>query len=344
MTTVRQITREVLENYIQCKTKGFLTLTGEFGTKTDYEAWRLKAVTQQRVNTAANFISHYRGHTLREDVVLTATAIITGPDVILRAQFDNELISLPFDALVRGERSGIRQNQFAYIPILFEDAKIKMAQKVLLGLFALILSELQEKEPTIGLVFHQRGRPTTIRFADGLKIARRIMSEIRGLQQSLAPPMLVLNDHCQVCEFRGRCHAQAIKEDNLSLLRGVDEGQVARLNAKGIFTVNQLSYTFRARRRPKRAKKSTLVHHIPLRALALREKKIFVHGDPVITVSHTRVYLDIEGTPQDRTYYLIGLHAISGEHGTRAAYWAETQVTAQPPLRTEAPPRIALIA
>ena len=53
MTTHGKITREVLENYLQCKTKGFLTLTGERETKTGYEAWRLRVAAQQKVGAAA---------------------------------------------------------------------------------------------------------------------------------------------------------------------------------------------------------------------------------------------------------------------------------------------------
>ena len=33
MTAQQKITREVLENYLHCKTKAFLTLTGEFGNR-----------------------------------------------------------------------------------------------------------------------------------------------------------------------------------------------------------------------------------------------------------------------------------------------------------------------
>ena len=54
-----------------------------------------------------------------------------------------------------------------------------------------------------------------------------------------SPPKLMLNDHCQVCEFRQRCHAQAVKEDNLSLLRGLGEKEIITLGKKGIFTVTQ---------------------------------------------------------------------------------------------------------
>ena len=153
-------------------------------------------------------------------------------------------------------------------------------QKTLLELFALLISELQGTEPALGLVCRSKGKPTTIRLTPGLQIARSLLREIKGLRQGLSTPMLVLNSHCLVCEFHRRCRAQALKEDNLSLLRGMNDLQITRLNKKGIFTVNQLSYTFKTRRRPKRAQKSSAVHHFPLRALALREKKIFLHGTP----------------------------------------------------------------
>src|SRR5271166_619166 len=147
-------------------------------------------------------------------------------------------------------------------------------QKTLLELFALLISELQGTEPALGLVCRSKGKPTTIRLTPGLQIARSLLREIKGLHQGLSTPMLVLNSHCLVCEFHRRCRAQALKEDNLSLLRGMNDLQITRLNKKGIFTVNQLSYTFKTRRRPKRAQKSSAVHHFPLRALAPREKKI----------------------------------------------------------------------
>jgi hypothetical protein len=158
----------------------------------------------------------------------------------------------------------------------------------------------------------------------GLQIARSFLREITELQQGLSTPMLVLNNHCQVCEFHDRCRAQALKEDNLSLLRGMNELQITRLNKKGIFTVNQLSYTFKMRRRPKRAKQSSPPHHFPLRALALREKKVFLHGKPEMALVGTRIYLDIEGTPQSHLYYLIGVITISGEHESHDTYWADT--------------------
>ena len=323
MTTVPKVTREVLESYLHCKSKGLLKLSREHGTKSDYEVWRLDLTARQQSEAVGNLVMRYPGHKIAADVPLTAATMEAGPQVILDGTFENELISLSVDALVKTEAPAT-QGQSHYIPVLFHDDEIRTSQKTLLECFALIISEVLETEPTVGLVCHSKGRPTTIRLTPGLRIARRVFSELKDLHQGLRTPMLVLNNHCQVCEFYDRCRGQALKADNLSLLRGMNELQITRLNSKGIFTVNQLSYTFKMRRRPKRAKHSAAGHYFPLRALALREKKIFVHGNPDMPLAATRIYLDIEGTPQSRSYYLIGIITISGVQESHDTYWADT--------------------
>jgi predicted RecB family nuclease len=64
-------------------------------------------------------------------------------------------------------------------------------------------------------------------------ISRSFLREIKELHQGLSTPMLVLNNYCQVCEFHDRCRAQALKEDNLSLLQGMNKLQITRLNNTG---------------------------------------------------------------------------------------------------------------
>ena len=80
------------------------------------------------------------------------------------------------------------------------------------------------------------------------------------------PPKLILNRHCQVCEFRRRCHAEATAKDDISLLRGVSEKEVRKYARRGIFTVTQLSYTYRPQRR-----RGGVKHDHTLKALAIRK-------------------------------------------------------------------------
>src|SRR5205814_6523337 len=105
---------------------------------------------------------------------------------------------------------------------------------------------------------------------------------------------------------RDSCRQKATKTDDLSLLVGISEDERKRHRSKGIFTVTQLSYTFRPRRTPKQAKKSARPRYPALQALAIRENTVFVHGSPRLPDSKTQVKLDIEGLTDSESYYLLG--------------------------------------
>jgi predicted RecB family nuclease len=80
--------------------------------------------------------------------------------------------------------------------------------------------------------------------------ARRVFQELRDLQTG-TPPRRILNSHGPLCEFRQRCHVEAMAQDDLSLLRGMSAKEITKYHQRGIFTVTQLSCTFRPRKRRK---------------------------------------------------------------------------------------------
>src|SRR5205085_10256436 len=141
---------------------------------------------------------------------------------------------------------------------------------------------------------------------------------------SKSPPDLILNRHCGDCEFQARCKQKAIEKDDLSLLAGMAEKERKEFNQKGIFTVTQLSYTFRPRRRPKHLRDKREKYHHSLKSLAIREKKIHIVGTPVLKIEGTPVYLDVEGLPDRDFYYLIGLRIGNGESAVQHSLWADT--------------------
>jgi predicted RecB family nuclease len=107
------------------------------------------------------------------------------------------------------------------------------------------------------------------------------------------------------------------REDDLSLLTNMSAKERAKLNEKGIFTVTQLSYTFRAR------KAMPVRHYHSLKALAIRKKQIHILGTPSFIVPGTAVYLDVEGNLDRRFYYLIGLRYLSGGSPMQHSFWAD---------------------
>ncbi|MEW6584852.1 MAG: TM0106 family RecB-like putative nuclease [Nitrospirota bacterium] len=153
---------------------------------------------------------------------------------------------------------------------------------------------------------------------------RKLIRKIDAVISSPAPPDLVLKRHCGECGFQSRCRQKAIEEDDLSLLAGMTEKERRKFNSKGIFTVTQLSYTFRPRRRPRRLVAKREKYHHSLKALSIRDKKIHIVGRPELKIEGTPVFLDVEGLPDNNFYYLIGVRIEDDKDVMRHSLWADT--------------------
>ena len=96
-----------------------------------------------------------------------------------------------------------------------------------------------------------------------------------------------------------------------------------RLHDKGIFTVTQLSHTFRPRRRRRKSRGKQEKHHYSLQALAIRENKIHAVDIPAPHFEGTLVFLDVEGLPDRDFYYLIGIRVQAAEGSVQHSFWAD---------------------
>src|SRR5262249_16653990 len=92
---------------------------------------------------------------------------------------------------------------------------------------------------------------------------------------------------------------------------------------KGVLTLTQLAHTFRPRRKGKRAVQKCHKRHHALQALAIRDRRIYVFGTPEASKSPVRIYLDVEGVPDERLVYLIGLVGCKGGEERRLSFWAD---------------------
>ncbi len=214
---------------------------------------------------------------------------------------------------------------FLYLPILFyEGQHVRKEQRLLLALYSVLLSRYQGTASPHGVIWHgQDSQATKIKLAAELGTAEQILRDLKKMSSHEEPPPLILNEHCQVCEFRQRCHNQAVQEDNLSLLRGLSEKEIKGYNRNGIFTVTQLAHTFRPRRKGKRARQDTTRRSPALQALAIRDKRIYVLGKPDLPHKPVQVYLDIESNPEAEFVYLIGLIVVENGTDHHYAFWAD---------------------
>jgi predicted RecB family nuclease len=249
-----------------------------------------------------------------------------GTPLILDAVIQDADLSLKFDGLQRvGDPS--HPGGFHYVPILvFEGEKVRKDHRLVLEVYALALAGVQGIEPRTGIIVHGRAcRPTRVRFKSGLARASQVLDELRRIRGPGPHPPLVLNDHCQVCEFRGRCLEEAKARDDISLLRGLNGRAIEKYKKRGITTVTQLSCTFRPRKDSKREVRNRRPHSFGLQAMAIRDRKTYVYGAPELPSSPVRIYLDVEGDPDRDFVYLIGMVIDRGGQEQRYSFWADDE-------------------
>jgi hypothetical protein len=136
-------------------------------------------------------------------------------------------------------------------------------------------------------------------------------------------PIVTLNKHCSMCQFRTDCEAKATETDDLSLLHRMTPKLMRRYQRKGIFTVNQLSYVFRPRKNRKNPRRATSQFNVELQALAMRTRKIYLHETPKIPRSPVELFLDIEGVPDRKFHYLIGILVVDQQDSRQHSFWAD---------------------
>ena len=325
-----KITSDVLESYIHCKFKGHLKLAGQQGTKCDFEAMLMELRAEVRLQAVDMIIARYSGDQVARNIPLTTAGLKRGPQYILDGTLEDDTLALHFDGLKRVEGQS-ELGEFHYLPVLFHESRqVKKEQKLLLEVYGMILSGIQGRAPAYGIIWHGRMcKATRVKLNPNHGKAEQVLCDLREMAGAVSAPRLLLNDHCQVCEFRERCHAQAVQEDNISLLRGLPLKEIAKQSKNGVFTATQYSYTFRLRRERKRESQPPRKHHYSLRALAIREKTIFVAQKPNMPTGKTLVYMDVEGLPERECYYLIGLRIATGESTTLYSFWADNDADEQ---------------
>ena len=311
------------EDYLKCPTKCFLRSQGEAGLENSYAGW----VRSQNELYRTNSIKR-----LTDKVNSTECAIDPPIGNIKRAAW-----RLAIDLTVAGEHlestihsverilSERRGASAQLIPTRFVFAnRLNRDDKLVLAFDALTLSEATGVKVSVGKIVHGDDHVTSkVNTAALAGKLGKLISEVTMLVSTKSPPDLILNRHCAECEFQSRCRQKAIEKDDLSLLSNMTAKERKKLHSKGIFTVTQLSYTFRPRRRPRRLRNKREKYHHALKALAIQKGKIHIVGDPQLKIEGTPVYLDVEALPGRDLYYLIGVRIDTAASVVQRSFWAD---------------------
>jgi predicted RecB family nuclease len=319
------ITNLIFEAYLNCPLKCFLLSTNVEGSTDSYDRW----VGMENAS--------YR-HTLEKRLAaeIPPSECLIHPEAIknvkaakwqlvLGVTLRQRNLESDVHAIKRIPSKGRETPNVRFVPIRFSFAnKLTKNDKLVLAFDALVLAGSLGIPTSYGEIIHGDGNIVTkVKTSELLKEVRKTVAKMESILPESAgtPPGLFLNRHCTECEYQTRCRQEAIEKDDLTLLAGMTEQERKALAGRGIFTVTQLSYTFRPRRKAKRYQKSREKYHTSLKALSIREQKIHVVGSDALQIEGIPVYLDAEALPDKDFYYLVGLRVGGVQH----VLWADSK-------------------
>ena len=311
---------ETVSAYSQCPRKAFLLhCTEERGAPKEYER-----LLEER--SRANRTS-YRAKLQRTKTAIRSYkigALSSEVDVLTEADFQAANVEAHCDVLVRADQC---KNPHVYEPtIVVGTYRVEEEQALKLAVAGYVLEHIQRTSPAAGYVVTCDGECHRINLQPLFKTVRSILEHIKAwsAEHPAQPPPVILNRHCPYCPFESVCRQQAEATDDLSLLDRMTPKAIRRYHDKGIFTVKQLSFLFKPRRRGRRARIQPPHFNLEIQALAIRTGKIYVETVPEIQRCDTELFLDIEGVPDQQFSYLIGLLIRDHQTITHHTFWADT--------------------
>ena len=307
-----QIDNEILYDFIHCQYKAYRKNKQETGILSDYQNLynQLKQTQKKNFEKA---LSENANPILSN---VSIDSIIPKDCFALNLNFKNENVDLTVDVVEFTDKKHI----FPIFITPFE--KVTKLDKLFVALQAsFIQNEFNFGVEICKVVFGKNTRQTKFKLSSFTRIVKKTIGELNKALSNTNAQTFFMNRHCQVCEFHNSCLNKLIESDDLSLLAGLKPKDIAQRNNMGVFSVKQLSYTFRPKKNPYRKRK-----FLPeLKALAIREEKTFIQEIPNIPISQNEIFFDIEGLPDRNFYYLIGVIIRTNGLEKIYSFWATNE-------------------
>jgi predicted RecB family nuclease len=305
-----KITNEILHAVIHCNYKAFLKkVQGNQFPETEFQTVfeKLKQKQQSAIQTKLFLDSNFHNIDYSPDLKLEKNK------TYLQVSFKNSELDLSLDGIYYDKKNG-------FTPILISPfEKVQKSDKLLITLQSHYLKHtFKLKIEEANIMFGSQQKSTKVILSKFSKDVKKTIATIEQIQKNKTPPVFYKISHCQVCEFNSICKEKLQERDDLSLLVNLKPKEIEQKNNRGIFSVKQLSYTFRPKKNPYRRR-----NFLPeLKALAIREQKVFIQKLPDLEKKETEIFFDIEGIPDRDFYYLIGVIIKTGNSEIEYSFWA----------------------
>jgi predicted RecB family nuclease len=322
------ITSSIVRAHSLCPRKAFLLLYPETFQSTDRSHAYVQILEERAKVNQVRHIAEIRersGNPCPSD----ANLLTTGPDFLVNVRIRSSDLEAHCDVLTKVKTSS-GLGRYSYEPTIVTGTYSPTPeQKTDLSFTAYVLGQVQKNLPVAGTLLNRGEQAQKILLTGSYTSVKTILRTLRGWIASPPPepPPVIFNKHCPYCQFRKECTELAIKDDELTLLDRMTPPLIKKYHKKGIFTVKQLSFLFRPRRRRKRPPRATFSPE--LQALAIRTNKIYFTQLQSFDRSSVELFLDFEGIPDERFNYLAGLLIADGDCVTHHSFWADNKAGEQ---------------
>jgi len=310
---MKPISPQLITAYFQCSMKAYLMHNSDDKYEsTDYETIIIKATEK----TAKTYFQNNETQNYKIGILNKGISIICGTKIRVDCfDFDCNL-------LIRKEGNS-KFGNFYYEPGIFIGTnKISKENRMELAFLSLMLEKIQAKFSVTAFVITKKGEQKRLNLN---LIKSEVKTAINEIQKfNSIPPRLYLNKHCEQCSFCVLCKTKAINEDNLTLLNRITLKQIISFEKKGIFTIKQLSYVYKPRRKNRRFKNDHINYKPELQALAIRTEKTYIQKLPFLERKQIEIFIDIESIPEENFYYLMGVLISENENQKYHSFWSNT--------------------
>lgn len=316
------VTERSVRAYNLCDRKAYLLMfSPSLSSPNAYEILQAALIN----NVRQNYFDSISDQLIVES--FSPLSILKDVDILTDVNLSVEIFSIKNQTVIKAP-DVLLQDKPHYEPIIFSSSnKIQAEDKVELAFIGYVISKQLNCLPDKGTVVLIDGSTVKVKLAENIKKCLPNVEALQGwlMQESGLPPV-TLNKHCSYCEFQRACKETAIQEDSLSLLGGITKKQILKFEKKGIFTIKQLSFLYRPRKRGRRSRVERVAHKYELQALALRTGNIYIQDKPVeIPKQDVEIFIDFESLPDESFFYLFGLVVCQANKQEHFQFWATSK-------------------
>src|SRR6056297_2134122 len=287
-----------------------------------------EAAHLERLKVSGRYVVEIPRSDLERDAEATHVALTEGAEVVFQGAFLSGNWGGWSDFLERVERPS------ALGPFSYEVADTKLKRRphpkhvLQLVLYSDLLAEVQGAAPEFAHVELGSGERATLRLADYAHYARGARARLEAFVADPSPTRPVPCADCALCRWADHCASVWVAEDSLFNVAGISRGQVKKLEAAGITTMEalaRLDHPIRGMAETTRAKLVTQARLQHARktgepAYELRASEPGKGFDLLPEATPGDIFYDIEGDP----HYEGGLEYLHGVwcDGDFHAFWA----------------------